>query len=172
MKTDRDHPDLQSRDYPVREDMAYQAKVWRFERGGWYVLVLLVVLGLLGLFSRGVISTREVSSDDGHLHAEYEMFHRNGSTNAMKINLSGKPDATLELDIGGELLEGFSVETLQPQPLRSRNSAQGMRLWLQADGQGQATLYLTLRGDGLGLFRSRIESPGSTGVELVQFIFP
>lgn len=172
MKSDREHPDLQSRNYPVRENMAYQLRIWRFERCGWYVLVLLVVLGLLGMFSRGVISSREVRSDDGHLRAEYEMFHRNGSTNAMKISLSGKPDATLEVDIGGELLEGFSVETLQPQPLRSRNSGQGMRLWLQADGQGQATLYLTLRGDGLGLFRSRLQSPGSAGVELVQFIFP
>lgn len=172
MKSDREHPDLQSRHYPVRENMAYQLRIWRFERCGWYVLVLLVVLGLLGMFSRGVISSREVRSDDGYLRAEYEMFHRNGSTNAMKISLSGKPDATLEVDIGGELLEGFSVETLQPQPLRSRNSGQGMRLWLQADGQGQATLYLTLRGDGLGLFRSRLQSPGSAGVELVQFIFP
>ena len=172
MKSDREHPDLQSRNYPVRENMAYQLRIWRFERCGWYVLVLLMVLGLLGVFSRGVISSREVRSDDGHLRAEYEMFHRNGSTNAMKISLSGKPDATLEVDIGGELLEGFSVETLQPQPLRSRNSGQGMRLWLQADGQGQATLYLTLRGDGLGLFRSRLQSPGSAGVELVQFIFP
>lgn len=172
MKSDREHPDLQSRNYPVRENMAYQLRIWRFERCGWYVLVLLVVLGLLGVFSRGVISSREVRSDDGHLRAEYEMFHRNGSTNAMKISLSGKPDVTLEVDIGGELLEGFSVETLQPQPLRSRNSGQGMRLWLQADGQGQATLYLTLRGDGLGLFRSRLQSPGSAGVELVQFIFP
>jgi hypothetical protein len=29
-----------------------------------------------------------------------------------------------------------------------------MKLWLQTDAQGQANLYLTLRGDGLGLFRS------------------
>ena len=36
MTDDADHPDLRSRDVPFREDMAYQLKVWRFERCGWY----------------------------------------------------------------------------------------------------------------------------------------
>jgi len=31
---------------------------------------------------------------------------------------------------------------------------------------------LTLRGDGLGLFHSRIASPGATAVDFDQFIFP
>ena len=53
MNEDSDRPDLQSRDYPIREDMNYQLKVWRFERFGWYLLVLLMILGLAGLFSRG-----------------------------------------------------------------------------------------------------------------------
>jgi hypothetical protein len=172
MSEDPEHPDLRSRQYPVREDMAYQLKVWRFERCGWYALVLLVVLALLGGFSRGLISSREVRSEDGKLRAQYEMFHRNGSTNAMKISLSAAPDALVELDISGEWLDGFSIETLQPEPLQARSSAQGMRLWLQADAHGHATLYLTVRGDGLGLFRSRLDSPGSSGIDLVQFIFP
>ena len=30
--------DHRSREFPVREDMAFQHKVWRFERVGWYVL--------------------------------------------------------------------------------------------------------------------------------------
>jgi hypothetical protein len=70
------------------------------------------------------------------------------------------------------LLEGFSIETLQPEPIRSRSSSQGIKLWLQTDLNGRATLYITLRGDGVGLFRSQIASPGTNGVKLEQFIFP
>jgi hypothetical protein len=172
MKDDADLPDLQSREYPIREDMAYQLKVWRFERVGWYVLVLLMVLGLLGLFSRGLFSSRDVHSEDGKVRVEYEMFHRNGSMNSMKISVSGVPESQVELELAGDLLEGFSIETLQPEPLRTRSFSQGMRLWVQTDTQGQANLYLTLRGDGLGLFRSRIAASGTTGVKLDQFIFP
>jgi hypothetical protein len=172
LSDDRDPQELRSRSYPIREDMAYQLKVWRFERVGWYVLVLVVVLGLVGVFSRGLISSRDVSSDDGKIRVEYEMFHRNGSTNPMKISVHATPDSTVELALAGQLLEGFSIETLQPEPLRSRSSSQGIKLWLQTDLDGQATLYLTLRGDGLGFFRSQIASPGTHGVKLEQFIFP
>ncbi|WP_460125978.1 hypothetical protein [Pseudomonas sp. S2_C03] len=172
MNDETRHPDLESRKYPVREDIAYQIKVWRFERFGWYMLVLLMILGLAGLFSRGLLSSRDVLSDDGRVRVEYEMFHRNGSTNAMKISLSGEPESTLELEVAGELLDGFSIETLQPEPVRSRSSAQGMRLWIQADTKGQASVFMTLRGDGLGLFRSTIILPGTSGVKLTQFIFP
>lgn len=172
MSDDRDHPELCSRNYPIREDMTYQLKVWRFERVGWYVLVLLVVLGLAGLFSRGMISSRDVLTDDGKMRVEYEMFHRNGSTNAMKISVKATPDSAVELELAGQLLEGFSIESLQPEPLRSRSSSQGIRLWLQTDLNGQATLYFTLRGDGLGRFRSQIALPGTHGVNLDQFIFP
>ncbi|WP_256663355.1 hypothetical protein [Pseudomonas sp. SJZ131] len=52
MSDDLDHPELRSRKYPIREDMAYQLKVWRFERVGWYVLMSLVVLGLVGYFPK------------------------------------------------------------------------------------------------------------------------
>lgn len=164
--------DLRSREHPIREDMTYQLKVWRFERVGWYVLVLVVLMGLLGVFSRGLLSSRDVRSEDGKVRVEYEMFHRNGSTNSMRITLSSTPNSPVELELAGHLLEGFSIETLQPEPLRSRSSAQGIRLWLLTDLDGQATLYITLRGDGLGFYRSQISSPGINGIKLVQFIFP
>lgn len=172
MKHEPDHPDLRSRQCPVQEDMAFQLKVWRFEHIGWCLLVLCMLLGLLGLFSRGVLSSQDARSDDGKVQVEYEMFHRNGSTNPMKLSVHAAPETTVELDIGGELLDGFSIETMQPEPVRMRSSAQGMRLWLQTDAQGQATLYLTLRGDGLGLFRSHIKAPGSSDVKFTQFIYP
>lgn len=172
MNEDSDNADMRSREHPIREDMTYQLKVWRFERVGWYVLVLVVLMGLMGVFSRGLLSSRDVRSEDGNVRVDYEMFHRNGSTNSMKITLSSTPDSQAELELAGQLLEGFSIETLQPEPLRSRSSSHGIRLWLQTDLDGQATLYITLRGDGLGLYRSEILSPGTNSVKLVQFIFP
>ncbi|WP_322784198.1 hypothetical protein [Pseudomonas sp. PCH199] len=69
-------------------------------------------------------------------------------------------------------MEGFSIETVQPEPVRARSSSKGVRLWVQADTQGQAIVYFTLRGDGLGLFHSSISSSGSNSVKLDQFIFP
>ncbi|UZE21184.1 hypothetical protein LOY67_14095 [Pseudomonas sp. B21-056] len=163
--------DFHSREFPIREDMAYQLKVWRFERVGWYVLVLLVILTLLGLFSRGPLSSREVQSSDGRLGVKYELFHRNGSTNAMILHLKGQPGALLEVELGGDWLEGFDVQALQPQPVRSASVGQGLKVWVQADAEGKASLYLSLVSAGLGTYHSRIAMPGSA-VSFDQFIFP
>jgi len=167
-----DPEEFRNREFPVREDMAFQLKAWRFERVGWYVLVLLVILTLLGLFSRGPLSSREAHSSDGRLDVEYEMFHRNGSTNPIIVHLKGQPNAVLEVELGGEWLDGFDVQTLQPQPLRSASAGQGMRVWVQADAQGHASLHLSLLAEGLGLYSSRITTPGGAAVSFDQFIFP
>jgi hypothetical protein len=172
MTDDVRHPDYRSRQYPIDEDIAFQRKVWRFERWGWYALVLVVLMGMLGAFSRGPLSSREAGSSDGKVTVEYEALHRNGSTNSMKVVINGQPNAPTELQLAGDFLDGFSIETLQPQPIKAASAGQGIRLWLQADPQGQATLHLTLRSDGLGSYSSQVSTPGSAPIDLQQFIFP
>ena len=172
MSDQYEQDDHRSRQFPVGEDMVFQHKVWRFERVGWYVLVLLVILTLLGLFSRGPLSSRELHSSDGSLSVEYEAFHRNGSSNAMVIRLKGQPNTVLEIALEGDWLEGFEVQALQPPPLRSAAAGQGMRLWVQADERGQASLHLSLLGEGFGTYHSRIATAGGASVSFNPFIFP
>ncbi|AJO78686.1 hypothetical protein [Pseudomonas sp. MRSN 12121] len=164
--------DLRPRQQPVREDMALQRKVWRFERLGWYALVLIVLATLAGAFSRGPLSDRDISSADGRLRVEYQRFLRNGSTDALTLHMRGSPGQRLELEIAGELLQGFSVETMQPDPLRASAAGAGMRLWVQADRDGQARLYLTLRSIGMGPHESRVTLAGSLPLTISQFIYP
>jgi len=136
------------------------------------VLVLLVILTLLGLFSRGPLSSRQMHSADGSIGVEYERFHRNGSTNPLIVRLKGAPNAVLEVELGGDWLEGFDVQSVQPQPMRSSAAGPGMKLWLQADGQGEANLHLSLLGEGLGTYHGRIATPNGAVVTFSQFIFP
>ncbi|MBD8270878.1 hypothetical protein [Pseudomonas fluorescens] len=164
--------DLHSRDYPVREDMALQRKVWRFERLGWYGLVVLIGLTLAGLFSKGPLSTSEVRSADGHVRVEYQRFLRNGSSDALVIHLQGPARTPLEVAINGELLQGFNVEMLQPQPLKASTAGEGVKLWTLSDDQGRATLYLTLRSDGVGRFGTQVALGNGATVALSQFIYP
>ncbi|RKS27443.1 hypothetical protein BJ917_0286 [Pseudomonas sp. WPR_5_2] len=172
MSEDVRQSDLNSRDYPIREDMVYQVKVWRFERWGWYGMVLVVLLALAGLFSHGPLSTREAHGSDRKISVEYELFHRNGSTNAMKISVVGISNSTAELELTGNLMDGFSIETMQPEPVRASSGGQGLKLWLQTDAQGHASVYLTLLADGPGLFSTRLQLPGAEAVNFNQYILP
>ncbi|PXX69464.1 hypothetical protein SAMN05660489_02864 [Pseudomonas sp. LAMO17WK12:I10] len=164
--------DLLPRSQPIQEDMALQRKVWRFERVGWYALVVIVLLTLAGLFSRGPLSTRDISSADGSLRVEYQRFLRNGATDSLTLHLRGGARQLLEVEIAGELLQGFSVQALQPEPLKASSAGAGIRLWLRADADGQARLYLTLLGTGVGFYDSRIRLADHLPLSISQFIYP
>ncbi len=43
--------ELESRSYPIREDMTLQQRLWKTERVGWYLILLILALALAGLFS-------------------------------------------------------------------------------------------------------------------------
>ncbi|WP_460135240.1 hypothetical protein [Pseudomonas sp. S1_E04] len=165
--------DLRDRCYPVREDMALQHKVWRFERVGWYALLLLIGLTVAGLFSKGPLSTAETRSADGSLRVEYQRFLRNGASDVLVIHIAGRAREVLEVQIKGEWLRGFEVEMLQPPPIKASAAGEGVTFWVLGDNHGQAVLHLALRSDGVGRFDTQVALPQhSASVRLSQFIYP
>lgn len=164
--------EMHDRQYPVDEDIALQRKVWRFQRVGWYVLLAIVILTLAGLFSRGPLSSLEVQSTQGDLTVSYERFHRSGGTNAMVVHAQGQPAKTVTLLISSARMEGFSIDSIQPQPVKSIGSPAGIALTMQVDESGMVTIYLAWRSDGLGLFKSNVGLSGGGQVSISQFIYP
>lgn len=172
MESGEPQGELCSRRDPVREDMALQRKVWRFERWGWYGLLLLVALTLGSLFSKGPLSEAQVHSADSQVRVEYQRFLRNGASDTLVIHLRGQPNTALEARIEGELLQGFNVEMLQPQPLKASAAGQGVKLWVLSDADGQAVLRLNLRSDGVGRFDTQVALGAGAALQFSQFIYP
>jgi len=164
--------EMKDREHPVAEDIQLQRKVWRFQRVGWYVLLAVVVLTLLGLFSRGPLSSLVTVSDQQDLTVQYERFHRSGGSNSMIIRTQGKPDQAVTVLIGSAMLEGFSIDSIQPQPLTSAGTSDGLALTLMADKRGAATLYLSWRSSGVGLFKSEVGIVAGGRIPVTQFIYP
>jgi hypothetical protein len=169
---DAPEQEMHDRQFPIEEDIVQQRQIWRFERIGWYALLVIVLLTLCGLFSHGPLSSTQAVSAQQDLSVEYERFHRSGAVNSMVVRAKGKAGQPLTLFISEAMLDGFSVESMQPQPLSSSAGRHGLRLTLAADEQGEAALYLTWRSDGIGLFKSRIGIEGGGQVSLSQFIYP
>ncbi|BCG25219.1 hypothetical protein TUM18999_34100 [Pseudomonas tohonis] len=164
--------EARSRSYPVQENMPVQQRLWLFERLGLWWMLLMVLLTLAGLFSKGVLSSHRISSAQGHLSVEYEGFLRNGATSVLVIDLQGQPGATLPLAIEGELLDGLTVESITPPvPGAATFESTGMRLQLLAGSDGHARVHLGIRADGVGLYRSEVRG-GTGSVHLNQFIYP
>lgn len=69
-------------------------------------------------------------------------------------------------------LDGFSIESIQPQPVSSMGSPQSLSLTLPTGKSGQVTIFISWRSNGIGLFKSQISVIGGGHVPLTQFIYP
>lgn len=167
-----DHQEFESRSYPVHEDMRLQRRSWRFERVGWFGLLALIGLTLAGLFSKGPLSEVEPQTADHTLKVKYERFSRNGAQDDLVITSSGLPGEMRYLVLGGELLEGLSIESLNPQPAPLRSDGRDLVVPMKADSNGLATLYLTVRSNGVGLYRGHIRMLHGQALPIPKFIYP
>ncbi|WP_087500754.1 hypothetical protein [Pseudomonas sp. SID14000] len=167
-----DEEELVSRHHPVEEDMRMQQRVWRFERVGWYALVLIVLLALAGLFGNGPLSDAQVSSEDGRVQVDYQRLSRSGTTDNLRITVRGIAGEPVTLLLGGTLLREASIETLQPEPQASRSHGQSLLLQLGTSKEGIATLYLTLRSEYVGTLEGVVRAGPSSTVHFSTFLYP
>lgn len=160
------------RHYPLQEDMQLQRRVWRFERIGWGVLYLFIILTLLGLFSKGMLSKARAQNDSGSVVVEYQRFERNGTITHLTLRVKVGKDGAAAIGLDGDFLNNFTIESIQPAPTVSRNQGTGVAWIFRPDEQGWATVHLSMHADGVGLVRSAAVSADSSPVRLVQFIYP
>ncbi len=160
-----------SRAYPINDEIDFQRKSWRFERIGWFVLALIVLLTLLGLFSKGPLSTGHVSSADGALQVEYQRFQRHGAHSQLIVTAQVAPSSSAAVRFSPQLFEAFTLEGIYPAPQHSAIQQGGLLLESRADTQGTLKFYLALRPDGLGSVRHSVHLNEQT-VEFSQFIYP
>lgn len=151
--------------------MPLQTKMWAVERVGWYVLCLLILLSLAGLFGTGPLSTTNNTSASGTLSAQYEVFERNGASSEMIINAKADKEGKVLLAVEGDLLKAFTIEGIQPEPITTESLNRGLWLELKPDSNGWATAYFSTRPNGFGRSRTTVRS-GDQVIEVGQFIYP
>lgn len=161
-----------SRSEPIQENMPMQQRVWRFERVGWYVLVLIVLLALAGLFGNGPLSDAEVMSQDGRLKVEYQRLSRSGTTDNLFITVRGIPGQPVTVELEGSLLRKASIETIQPEPQMSMSHGPALLLQLGTSKDGMATLYLTLRSEHVGTLDGTVRAGPQSAVNFSTFLYP
>lgn len=163
----------ESRSYPVQENMRWQRIEWRIQYVGYLVLAVIVILGACGLFSKGVLSSRQQLSDDGNLRVEYERFGRSDSDMNMTLRVKHLPGERFTLTIGGEEMDNFQIQSLQPQPLTARSENNRLILtYAISNQQAGATVWLDMQPQTFGRYPVTVTLNNDTRVQFTQWVYP
>ena len=108
-------------DIAVGEDLEFQRRWWKFERGVWVVLSILVFLDVIGVFGRGPLSTAHRQTPDGALRVQYDWVDRFQTPS--KITLPIGPQAVhngiIRLWVSDEVVKALGNQRVSPQPVQS-----------------------------------------------------
>lgn len=162
-----------SRDVPIKENLLWVRREYAIQRAGEYLLIVLVLLGACGLFSKGVLSDSRARSPDGLVQVDYERFGRAETSMDMRIRYHAPASDRFTVTIGGEALENLEIQTLQPQPQVAETIGSDLRLTFSAAGTGpDHAIWIGLQPRHAGRIHVAIHGGGAAPVRFTQWIYP
>ena len=164
---------ISSRDYPIKEDIRWIRREWLIQRVGEYLLILLVILGACGLFSKGVLSNGSAVSPDGAIRVEYERFGRVQSNMDMTIRIKSPTAERFSVTLGHGALDNLQIQTLQPQPLEAITLGSDLRLTFSSRDTGpDHAIWLGLQPRSPGRIAVSVSSGEHPPARFTQWIYP
>lgn len=140
---------------------------------GFVLLILLLLAGFCGLFSKGIFSNTTLSSADNTLQVNYERFGRNQSDMDLKLTMKVPESASYTVTFGGEFMNAFEINALYPQPWRFSSHNGSMTLEFHGRSQGdEQTLWLSVQPRNAGKVKSTLQINQQPPVSLTQYIYP
>ena len=158
----------------VEEDLQFLKREWRFQRIGWFVMLLLLLAALIGAFGRGPLSETRIG-DPRVFSAEFSRMVRHGAIDELKIFVGPglQSDSTVRIGISRTYLAEFKIEDVQPEP--SQQEAAGDFItyqFIRTDPRSPLEISLKLRPEGYASVRGRLQLNHGGALELRQFIMP
>jgi hypothetical protein len=154
-------------DFALREDPAFQARVWATQRIAWFVFLAIPLLALTGLFAHGALS-RQTAGAARQFSVDYEAYQR--VTALTKFVIHAAPAATSDVRLGPSFQQTYEIESIAPQPTRSAAGEDGLHLTFEhSSGPLDAVIWARPRRFGHAGF---VAEGGGTAVILNIFVYP
>lgn len=151
----------------VGEDLAFQRRVWRVQRGGWVVMFAVVIAALAGAFGLGPLAEGEARSADGALSARWDRIARVGRDVRMVLRSEGGGELTLR----GDLVQGLGLVSAEPTGAPRARGPGTLVLAAEAPRGEPAEVALRLRADGPGLLSATL-GDGTRTLPLRVLVLP
>lgn len=166
--TSRDGPES----LPAKGDHPEVVREWRFERGGWIIIALLLALGLAGAFGGGPLSHATVRGGGDALVVQYERIARHSAPITMIVDIAGAPDSIARLTLDRQFLEGLEVDAIVPQPIETRSTSTHVEFQFRRDSPNTSLhVVVGLTPVTIGVRRTAV-STDAASVALTQVVLP
>ena len=157
----------------VDQDLDHARSLWRVQRVGWVVILLIVIGATLGLFGHGPLADGQARAEG--LTLDYERFARHGATSSLQAEIH--PQAlrgdTLTLWMTRSYLEGAELESILPEPARVVIRGDLVVFTFMKAGPSRPTrITFNLRPDKYWSAHGRAGIDAGGSVVFRQFIYP
>jgi len=156
---------------PVKESPKWLAFEYIMQKYGGVALIIIVCLGLLGLFSDGVLSSIRVSDPTHALSVEYEKMGRIDSDMNIKIETAATEE-NITLVLSGDLMEANEIKSLYPTAERMTSHNGELVLHYRVGAlSGPFVVWLGVTPRQIGDHQYILRS-GDKSLNFNQFILP
>lgn len=162
-------------DIEVGCDLDFERRWWRIQRIGWFVLVLLLIGGVVGLFGHGPLSkaTLNVPGSDSRICYERLARRETPSTLELRLGKSALVSGLVRIRLNQTLVEKMQLKQIVPAPLKAEPLADGVRFIFQTDPtRGSAFIYFIENPTTPGFVDAEVVIEDAEPVHFRQFIYP
>lgn len=177
-RCERDTAEAQCRGLQIEEDVEFEHAMWRVQRAGRWLIAVLILVSMLGLFGGGVLSRTTSESRDGLLSVTHERFARLLTDDTLRVEWDARhidENQQVRLRLSGPKLDEFSIQRVTPQPAAVQAGEGTLTYLLHAhpsDDRGVAVFALRLSRMGPMTLEIAAGEDGASEVEVWQFIYP
>ena len=157
----------------VGEDLEFQRKWWKVERGIWIFFLLLIIADVLGVFGRGWLAKAHVTTGDQSMDITYERTERFNTPSTLRIVLSPAivRDGKVQLWASESLVKALGNQRVVPQPATSAIGQNGILYTFPVTGPGMSVEF-SLTPTSIGSNQVSFQSPGFERADLKIWVMP
>ena len=153
----------------IDQALSFQRRFGRVQRVAWWLLAVVPVAAVAGLFGGGLFSEVTAGSERARVTVSYERFGRLTADTELELEFA-RPSRTTDVAISRAFLGRYDTSDVRPQPLRVRTLADAVVFTFAAAPGGRATFFL--QPDAVGSSSGTVTVTGGTPVHIKQLVYP
>jgi len=162
-------------DFETGCDLPFEHRWWRIQRGCWFILTVLLIGGVAGLFGHGPLSKATVHPPGSQLQVRYDRLARRETPCVLELRLdkAALTSGRVSIRLNRALVDQMQLKQIVPAPQATQPLADGARFLFQLDAtRDSAFILFTENPSSPGIVEAEVAIDGAEPVRFRQFVYP